>query len=67
MSKMDTDYAIPISKNTVDRMMETLISENERLSKENKALSEKLEQADSGQDPAGSSKDIAEAIERLLN
>ena len=36
------DYEIPVSKNTVDKMVETLIRENERLELENRQLKEKL-------------------------
>lgn len=36
------DYEIPVSKNTVDKMVETLIRENERLETENRQLKEKL-------------------------
>lgn len=36
------DYDIPVSKNTVDKMVETMIRENERLERENRQLKEKL-------------------------
>lgn len=62
---MNTNYEIPVSKNTVDKMMETLIKENERLSKENQALTEKLNQTTQGQ---GEQKDLEmeKAIEKYL-
>ncbi len=42
----NTNYEIPVAKNTVDKVMDMLIKENERLEKENQELKEKMGGAD---------------------
>lgn len=67
MSNMNTDYEIPVSKNTVDKMMETLIKENERLIKENQTLTEKLNQGEQNQDGETSLNEMDKTIQKYLN
>lgn len=67
MSSMKTDYEIPVSKNTVDKMMENLIKENERLSRENQELTEKLNQTGGGQEGQESPDEMAKAIGRYMD
>ncbi len=57
----NTNYEIPVAKNTVDKMMDMLIKENERLEKENQKLKEKM-----GGSDLQSGLDTAEAMQKAI-
>lgn len=61
------DYEIPVSKNTVDKMVDTLIRENERLELENRQLKEKLGEGQStASDPEEEYRKMQEEISKYL-
>lgn len=62
-----TDYEIPVSKNTVDKMVETMLKENERLERENQELKKQLGEGEpAAADPDDLKQKIAEEISKYM-
>ena len=61
------DYTFPVSKTTVDEMIEPLVRENKRLSQENQRLGEQLEKQDgTTADPQNAAEEILKTMEKYL-
>lgn len=61
------NYTIPVAKETVDTMIETLTRENKRLSEENQKLRDKLQKEENGQqDPGQAAAEMDALINRYL-
>lgn len=66
MKKEEASYTIPVSKESVDGMISTLIRENNRLSEENQRLREMQEGSTADADREKEADEMSKMIDRYM-